>query len=147
MAIHSSILAWEIPRTGSPWAYKELDETERLSAHTHTCVHRHTHVYTHPCLMFVWPWEKFMALNPGFLLWNVILTLHEAARVVQDDICKLTGVKSKSDRLYLFVEPSTCSDSPRRQKLLKAFLFLGLCEPSRPDGNPGSKCPSSNQFL
>ena len=63
---------------GNPLQYsclEESDETEPLSAHTHT------HTCTHTCLMFVWPWEQFMALDPGFLLWNVILTLHEAARV------------------------------------------------------------------
>ena len=65
---------------GNPLQYsclEESDETEQLSARTHT----HTHTCTHTCLMFVWPWEQFMALDPGFLLWNVILTLHEAARV------------------------------------------------------------------
>ena len=36
MAIHSSILAWRIPWTGSlvgysPWGHKELDTTEKLS--------------------------------------------------------------------------------------------------------------------
>ena len=44
MAIHSCILAWEIPWTGSPWAYKELDETERT--HTHMCTQTHTCVHT-----------------------------------------------------------------------------------------------------
>ena len=33
MATHSSILAWEIPWTDSPWGHKELNTTERL---THT---------------------------------------------------------------------------------------------------------------
>ena len=31
MATHSSILAWEIPWTDSPWGHKELDTTERLT--------------------------------------------------------------------------------------------------------------------
>ena len=32
MATHSSVLAWEIPRTGySPWGHKESDTTEQLS--------------------------------------------------------------------------------------------------------------------
>ena len=31
MATHSSILAWRIPMEGSPWGWKELDTTERLS--------------------------------------------------------------------------------------------------------------------
>ena len=39
-ATHSSILAWEIPWTGSlggysPWGYKELDTTERMNMHVH----------------------------------------------------------------------------------------------------------------
>ena len=36
MATHSSMLAWRIPWTDSPWSRKELDTTERLSQ-THTC--------------------------------------------------------------------------------------------------------------
>ena len=41
MAIHSSILVWEIPWTEelvgySPWGCKESDPTEQLSTHTHT---------------------------------------------------------------------------------------------------------------
>ena len=40
MAIHSSTIAWKIPRTGSlvgysPWGRKELDTTERLHFHFH----------------------------------------------------------------------------------------------------------------
>ena len=31
MATHSSILAWRIPWTVSPWGHKELDMTEYLS--------------------------------------------------------------------------------------------------------------------
>ena len=32
MATHSSVLAWEIPRTGyGPWGRKESDATEQLS--------------------------------------------------------------------------------------------------------------------
>ena len=40
MATHSSILAWEVPRTVepgglySPWGCKELDKTEQLNMHT-----------------------------------------------------------------------------------------------------------------
>ena len=48
IATHSSILAWEIPRTEepgsysySPWGHKESDTTERLT-HTHTHTHTHT---------------------------------------------------------------------------------------------------------
>ena len=38
MAIHSRILAWEIPWTGyGPWGHKGLDKTE------HTHIHKHTH--------------------------------------------------------------------------------------------------------
>ena len=43
MATHSSILAWEIPRTKEPeksycpWGHKELDMTEQL---THLCTNR-----------------------------------------------------------------------------------------------------------
>ena len=32
-AIHSSVLAWRIPWTMSPWGRKALDMTERLSFH------------------------------------------------------------------------------------------------------------------
>ena len=38
MATHSGILSWETPWTEmgySPWGFKELDTTERLSTHTH----------------------------------------------------------------------------------------------------------------
>ena len=47
MATHFIILAWRIPWTEepgglSPWGWKELDMTERLT-HTHTCTHTHTH--------------------------------------------------------------------------------------------------------
>ena len=48
MAIHSSILAWEIPGTEesdglySPWDGKELDTTKQLSTHTDTHTHTHT---------------------------------------------------------------------------------------------------------
>ena len=40
MAIHSSILAWNIPWTEelvncSPWSNKESDTTEQLSMHAH----------------------------------------------------------------------------------------------------------------
>ena len=40
VAIHSSTIAWKIPRTGSlvgysPWGRKELDTTERLHFHFH----------------------------------------------------------------------------------------------------------------
>ena len=40
MATHSSILAWEIPRTEEPgglrpWNREELDMTKQLSMHTH----------------------------------------------------------------------------------------------------------------
>ena len=46
MAIHSSILAWEIPWTEepagySPWGCKELDTTERLT-HTHFLILKNT---------------------------------------------------------------------------------------------------------
>ena len=30
MATHSSVLAWRIPWTNSPWGHKESDTTERL---------------------------------------------------------------------------------------------------------------------
>ena len=48
MVHHSSILAWEIPKTEkpggySPWGPKELDTTEQIT-HTHT--HTHTHMHT-----------------------------------------------------------------------------------------------------
>jgi len=35
MAIHSSILAWEIPGTEKPDSHKESDTTEQLSISTH----------------------------------------------------------------------------------------------------------------
>ena len=40
MAIHSSILAWEIPWTEEPagynsWGHKELDTIEQLTLYTH----------------------------------------------------------------------------------------------------------------
>ena len=46
-AIHSSILAWEIPRTEEPgglqsMGHKQSDMTEWLS----TCTHTHTHTHT-----------------------------------------------------------------------------------------------------
>ena len=46
MATHSSILAWEIswteePGQLSPWSHRELDMTEQLSMHAHTCTHRY----------------------------------------------------------------------------------------------------------
>ena len=42
MATHPSILAWEIlwaekAQGDSPWGHKDLDTTELLSTHTHTC--------------------------------------------------------------------------------------------------------------
>ena len=40
MATCSSILAWEIPRTGAWWGCKELDTTE------HVCARAHTHTHT-----------------------------------------------------------------------------------------------------
>ena len=51
MAIHSSILAWEIPRTEEPGGLqttgsKELDTTEQL-IHTHTYTHTHTHTHAY----------------------------------------------------------------------------------------------------
>ena len=47
-ATHSSIRAWEIPRTGShdglqSWGHEESDTTEQLSV----CAHTHTHTHTH----------------------------------------------------------------------------------------------------
>ena len=33
-ATHSSILAWRIPWTDSPWGHKESGTTERLSLHS-----------------------------------------------------------------------------------------------------------------
>ena len=50
MAVHSSILAWEIhgQRTlagYSPWGLKESDMTERLK-HTDTHIHTQTHTHT-----------------------------------------------------------------------------------------------------
>ena len=49
MAIHSSILAWEIPRTKepagySPWSRKELDTTEQLT-HTHFLILKNTYFF------------------------------------------------------------------------------------------------------
>ena len=57
MAVHSSILAWEIhgQRTlagYSPWGLKESDMTERLKhtdTHRHTHTHTDTHTHTCPC--------------------------------------------------------------------------------------------------
>ena len=56
MAIHSSILAWEIPRTEEPGGLQttgsqELDTTEQLiHTHTYTHTHVHTHTHTHMCI-------------------------------------------------------------------------------------------------
>ena len=77
MAIHSSILAWRIPRTEkpggySPWGRKELDRTERLThidvlvwnaiipyiwPHllniSHVYMHLFTHSLTHSFIYFI----------------------------------------------------------------------------------------------
>ena len=51
MAIHSSILAWEVPWTDEPgwlaesprpWHHKKLNRTECLHVHAHTHTHTHT---------------------------------------------------------------------------------------------------------
>ena len=44
MVTHSSILAWEIPKTEEPEGVAELEATES----THVCTHTHTEVCTHP---------------------------------------------------------------------------------------------------
>ena len=57
MATHSSILAWEIPRTeepGSPWGGKESDTTE--------------HTNTHIIHFFMWVRVKAMAMALAELL-------------------------------------------------------------------------------
>ena len=41
-ATHSSILAWKIPWTYSPWGHKELDMIERLSSCAKLCLPRDT---------------------------------------------------------------------------------------------------------
>ena len=48
MAIHSSILAWEIPWTEEPYGLQSMGSQsrtrlKRVSAHTHTHTHTHTH--------------------------------------------------------------------------------------------------------
>ena len=55
MATHSSILAWEIPRTESlagysPWSHKELDMIEQLSPYTHKFIFVDIYIYTHKCI-------------------------------------------------------------------------------------------------
>ena len=43
MATHSSILAWRIPWTVSPWGHKEMGVTERLSLHFTSCIINKNH--------------------------------------------------------------------------------------------------------
>ena len=50
MAIHSSTLAWEIPRTEEPGGLQTMGSqswTRLSNTHTHTHTHIHTHMHTH----------------------------------------------------------------------------------------------------
>ena len=51
-ATHSSIRAWEIPRTGShdglqSWGHAESDTIEQMSVRARVRTHTHTHTHTH----------------------------------------------------------------------------------------------------
>ena len=52
MAIHSSILAWRIPWTDSPWGRKESDKTEWLSLHFTSHTYRNTNIMGQ-CLVLI----------------------------------------------------------------------------------------------
>ena len=50
MAIHSSTLAWEIPRTEEPGGLQTMGSQSRTrlsNTHTHTHTHTHPHTYAH----------------------------------------------------------------------------------------------------
>ena len=49
IAINTSILVWEIPRTEKgycPWGYKEFNTIEQMHVHANTQKHTYTHSHT-----------------------------------------------------------------------------------------------------
>ena len=64
MTAYSSIFAWKIPWTVAweliPWGHKELDMTERLSAHTHTHTLRITEQLLYECIKIQSAIMKFL---------------------------------------------------------------------------------------
>ena len=52
MVTHSSILAWEIPKTEEPEGVAELEATESTHVCTHTHTQRYARILLRACLAF-----------------------------------------------------------------------------------------------